>query len=193
MSLFKRGERLKYTVEYNNSGAETILANYINYFTHLYPFDHWVIVCIGTDRSTGDSLGPLIGNKLKTFESIGYTVFGTLDEPVHALNLKETLMIIENKYTNSGILAIDASLGQISSVGNIQILDGALKPGAGVKKELPEIGHFHITGIVNIGGFMEYFVLQNTRLSVVMRMAEVISLAIINIFAAKNKGNAINE
>lgn len=30
-------------------------------------------------------------------------------------------------------------------------------------------------GIVNVGGFMEYFVLQNTRLSLVMRMAHVIA------------------
>jgi len=30
-------------------------------------------------------------------------------------------------------------------------------------------------GVVNVGGFMEYFVLQNTRLSLVMRMADVIA------------------
>jgi len=28
---------------------------------------------------------------------------------------------------------------------------------------------------VNVGGFMEYFVLQNTRLSIVFNMAEVIA------------------
>ncbi|MNJ05080.1 hypothetical protein D3C73_1661750 [compost metagenome] len=36
----------------------------------------------------------------------------------------------------------------------------------------------HITGIVNVGGFMEYFVLQNTRLSLVMDLAELIAKAI---------------
>ncbi|MGB4514418.1 MAG: DUF1256 domain-containing protein, partial [Bacillota bacterium] len=36
----------------------------------------------------------------------------------------------------------------------------------------------HVTGIVNVGGYMEYLVLQNTRLSVVAKMAEVISKAL---------------
>jgi hypothetical protein len=40
----------------------------------------------------------------------------------------------------------------------------------------------HIVGVVNVGGFMEYLVLQNTRLSLVMRMAEVISTGLINSF-----------
>jgi len=53
-----------------------------------------------------------------------------------------------------------------------------LKPGAGVKKELPVVGDIHITGVVNVGGFMEYFVLQNTRLHLVISMAEVIAKGI---------------
>lgn len=36
----------------------------------------------------------------------------------------------------------------------------------------------HIVGIVNISGFMEYIILQNTRLSLVMRMADTISSGI---------------
>jgi len=43
---------------------------------------------------------------------------------------------------------------------------------------LPPVGDMHITGIVNVGGFMEYFVLQNTRLSLVMKMSHIIAEAI---------------
>ena len=43
-----------------------------------------VFLCIGTDRSTGDSLGPLIGSRLEA-EGIGdVVVIGTLEHPVHA-------------------------------------------------------------------------------------------------------------
>jgi putative sporulation protein YyaC len=135
-----------------------------------------VLVCIGTDRSTGDALGPLVGSRLSSLslEHICY-VFGTLDQPVHAVNLKDTLYEIERKFENPFVIAIDACLGQLSSVGQVTVGRGPLKPGAGVNKDLPEVGNIHITGIVNVGGFMEYFVLQNTRLSVVMRMAECIS------------------
>jgi putative sporulation protein YyaC len=47
-------------------------------------------------------------------------------------------------------------------------------PGAGVNKDLPPVGQLHITGIVNVGGYMEYMILQNTRLNLVMRLADVI-------------------
>ena len=79
---------------------------------------------------------------------------------------------------NPRIIAVDACLGHLHSVGSIQVGMGPLKPGAGVNKKLPEVGEVHITGIVNVAGFMEYFVLQNTRLSIVMKMADIISRSI---------------
>ncbi|AIQ66195.1 sporulation protein [Paenibacillus stellifer] len=134
-----------------------------------------VIVCIGTDRSTGDALGPLVGTALSRFHSPLFALYGTLDQPVHAVNLESTLTLIESTYSHPYVIGIDACLGQSSSVGSIQIVEGPLRPGAGVKKQLPPVGDIHMTGIVNVGGFMEYFVLQNTRLSLVMRLSEIIA------------------
>lgn len=143
----------------------------------LTPQQQLVIVCVGTDRSTGDSLGPLVGTYLRRKHE-GFHIYGTLDQPVHAMNLNETLDQIAMTFRNPYIIAVDACLGQLSSVGNIQFCDGPVKPGAGVNKELPPVGDVHITGVVNVGGFMEYFVLQNTRLSLVFEMAEVITSAL---------------
>lgn len=181
MSLFKNEEFNKKSINYSDPYADIILAKHITSLISCYNYKKWFIVCVGTDRSTGDSLGPLVGTRLKLHEYQDFLIIGTLDEPIHALNLVETIEYIKAYHSDFGIIAIDASLGQLSSVGCIQILNGPLKPGAGVKKDLPEIGDFHITGIVNVGGFMEYFVLQNTRLSVVMRMSEIISSALISI------------
>jgi putative sporulation protein YyaC len=133
--------------------------------------ENTVFVCVGTDRSTGDSLGPLLGTKLK---KRGYQVYGTIHEPVHAMNLKETVLKIHRKHEGKYVVAIDACLGQISSVGMIQVGEGPVRPGAGVNKDLPPVGTHHITGIVNVGGFMEFFVLQNTRLSLVMDLTDAI-------------------
>jgi putative sporulation protein YyaC len=137
-----------------------------------------VVVCVGTDRSTGDALGPLVGSKLEKSSCDGFHLYGTLDDPVHAINLADTLGLIKERFVSPFIIAIDACLGQLGSVGCIQIGRGPLKPGAGVNKDLPPVGDVHITGIVNVGGFMEYFVLQNTRLSLVMNMAEIIASSI---------------
>lgn len=133
-----------------------------------------VVLCIGTDRSTGDALGPLVGEGLRQLAP-DLHIFGTLEQPVHAVNLGETVDLIRGSVNDPYIVAIDACLGQLSSVGQITLGEGALRPGAGVHKKLPPVGDLHITGIVNVGGFMEYFVLQNTRLSVVFRMASVIA------------------
>ncbi|MDF2533899.1 MAG: yyaC [Bacillales bacterium] len=138
-----------------------------------YTNDDVVFVCVGSDRSTGDSLGPYVGTQL---QKMGYTnVYGTLIDPVHAMTLEETL---EKLPTNKYVIAIDACLGQVSSVGTIFMREEPLKPGAGVDKELPPVGDCAICGVVNVSGFMEYFVLQNTRLSLVIGMAETIVDAI---------------
>ena len=137
-----------------------------------------VILCIGTDRSTGDALGPLIGTHLSRLDLPKLNVYGTLDEPVHATNLQENIQFIQQLYVNPFIIAIDACLGRMDSIGCITLANGPLKPGAGVHKKLPEVGEVHITGIVNVGGFMEYMVLQNTRLNLVWRMSEDISTLI---------------
>ncbi|HHX50372.1 MAG TPA: spore protease YyaC [Clostridia bacterium] len=136
-----------------------------------------VIVAIGTDRSTGDSLGPLVGTKLQQM-NMETNVFGTLEQPVHAVNLEETLESICSQYSNPLVIAVDACLGRTESVGYITLARGTLQPGAGVNKSLPGVGNVHFTGIVNIGGYMEYFVLQNTRLHLVWKMSDIIASAV---------------
>jgi putative sporulation protein YyaC len=134
-----------------------------------------VFVCIGTDRSTGDSLGPLVGTLLEEKNLPSFHIYGTLDDPIHAVNLEEKLKEINEKHFHPFIIGIDACLGRYKSVGFIEIGNGPVKPGAGVNKELPAVGHIHITGIVNVSGFMEFFVLQNTRLNIVLKMAKTIA------------------
>ncbi|MBZ9609766.1 spore protease YyaC [Clostridium estertheticum] len=134
-----------------------------------------VILCIGTDRSTGDSLGPLVGNKLKFLVRNRLHIYGSLECPVHAKNLCETIDEINYSYTNPYIIAIDACLGSLQNVGKIIIEEKPLSPGAAMNKDLPKVGDLSITGIVNISGAFEFMVLQNTRLYTVMMLADTIS------------------
>lgn len=131
----------------------------------------YVVVCIGTDRSTGDALGPLVGTIFSDNKPKHMTVYGTLHEPVHATNIEDYIEIIYDTHRNPFIIAIDACLGKSSSVGHIIANKGPLKPGAAFNKPLPEIGDIYLTGVVNVSGMMEYAVLQNTRLSFVKDMA----------------------
>lgn len=134
-----------------------------------------VILCIGTDRSTGDSLGPIVGDKLKFLIRNRVELYGNLQYPVHAKNLKNIITEINSKYNKPFIIAIDACLGTIQDVGKIIIETKPLTPGSAMKKSLPQVGDLSITGIVNICGAMEFMVLQNTRLFTVMQLADTIS------------------
>lgn len=179
LGFLNKSEPVSTRFDYTDANVVELLTQSLySYFIQVPSHRQIVIVCIGTDRSTGDSLGPLIGSHLGKHHYSGLHLFGTLDEPVHAMNLNDTVSSIERMYDSPYIVAIDACLGQVSSVGCITVADGPVKPGAGVQKELTPLGDMHITGIVNVGGFMEYFVLQNTRLSVVMKMSEIISRSI---------------
>ncbi|WP_337019434.1 spore protease YyaC [Oceanobacillus massiliensis] len=135
----------------------------------------YVILCIGTDRSTGDALGPLTGSFLQEEKTKHMHIYGTLHHPVHAVNLHEAIEKINTTYRNPFIIAIDACLGRNASIGHIITENGPLKPGSALNKALPSIGDVNITGVVNISGFMEHSILQNTRLSIVVDMAKQIA------------------
>lgn len=168
-----------YSVHVDDHENHKKLTNGLNeYLKNWRNYSDIVIVCIGTDRSSGDCLGPLVGdmisNKLKLITS-----YGTLENPVHALSLKDTLKKIEEEHEDPLVIAIDACLGDNEDIGSIKLRNNPIRPGAAVGKDLPPVGIHSIRGIVNIGGFAEAFVLQNTRLNLVMKMARVISELII--------------
>ncbi|MBS4218208.1 spore protease YyaC [Bacillus sp. FJAT-49711] len=177
--LFNPLDAFDVNIRYDDpSSSEKISSGIID----LLPFGYKrqiVIVCIGTDRSTGDSLGPLVGTFLKEAGLDSFHLYGTLEDPVHAVNLSEKMAMIQQNHYRPYIIGIDACLGKLKNIGMLKVGAGPVKPGAGVKKELPAVGNMHITGIVNISGHMEFFVLQNTRLNLVMKMAKQITAGII--------------
>ena len=149
----------------------TSIESYLN----INPNNEIIVLCIGTDRCTGDSLGPLVGYTLNKFHLSNVNVIGTLDDPVHAGNLVETMTKIKENFYSPYIIAVDACLGSVDHIGYVCIKDGPLYPGAAMKKDLPPVGNINITGIVNLCGYLDNMVLQSTRLSLVMSMSQLIS------------------
>lgn len=166
------------TINYKETGVVWKLSNF---FLDQIPFDHpnLVFCCIGTDRSTGDALGPMTGSFLTQLSSFPFQIVGTLDNPLHALNIEEITQELLDSPSKPFIIAIDACLGNSGNIGQIIVHPGPLYPGKAVKKELPPIGEISIKAVVNIGGFMEYNVLQSTRLNITFEMGKVISRALL--------------
>ena len=171
------------TICYFNAGSSDtaeLLGNYLskilikNGFSDIAP----VLLCIGSDRVTGDSLGPMVGSALEERYKKSIPVFGTLKMPVHALNLEETIDAIHLHFPNHPLIAVDASFGTKEHLGCITAGKGSLCPGAGVDKNLIAVGDFFVTGIVASFSPFSHLVLQSTRLSAVMPLASQISRGI---------------
>lgn len=146
-----------------------------------------IFLCIGSDRCTGDSLGPIIGYKLQFLKRKNFYIYGTLENPIHSKNITIILERIKYNFENPFIIAIDACLGSFQNVGKVIIKNEPLTPGAALNKNLPPVGDMSITGVVNISGNFEFMVLQNTRLCTVMALADSISNGIYH-FILKSVG-----
>lgn len=138
-----------------------------------------VFVCVGTDRSTGDALGPLVGERLLHLGCAGEDVLGTLADPLHAVNLERRLAWLAELAPEPRVIAVDAALGPAEDVGDIVVRSGGIRPGLGLGKELAPVGEISVTATVNVAGTrMDARVLQSTRLFLVQRLAQNIGLGL---------------
>lgn len=145
------------------------------------PFSDYIFLCVGSDKVIGDSYGPLVGEKLKgAFKNMynNIAVYGTLEEPVSALNLEKNIQNIYKKYKNPCIIAIDSALASQNKVGSIIVSNTKMQCGKGINKRVREIGDISIKGIVAKDLKMpkyNFSTLQNTRLGDVIKLADVTS------------------
>lgn len=97
-----------------------------------------IIICIGTPHVELDSLGPLLGTLIK--ESTDIEVYGTMDNPIHALNVAKFLKTFQPK--DKVVVALDACVGKC--LGEVRVERRPVRPGAGVGKILPPVGDYAI-------------------------------------------------
>jgi putative sporulation protein YyaC len=139
-------------------------------------------LCIGTDRSSGDTLGPLAGTLL---EERGYTrVIGTLKRPCDADSWEERLAELRLMQAEEGavVLAIDACLGNSVSVGLFQTAAGPLEAGRSLKRGLEPVGDYAIAAIVNVNRGNPVRVLETTAFGRVWDMTLQIVAAVERVF-----------
>lgn len=142
-------------------------------------FDKINIVCIGTDKATGDCLGPLVGTFLeKKLKNNNFVkVYGTLNNTVNALNVAELAINLE-KETDSLTIAIDACMGDNLKAGDLFISNTPLNPGSGVGKRIKPIGDLSVKGVIATNTKSIYLndkLVMTTRLSLVYNLSEIIA------------------
>lgn len=155
-------------VHYKNSFAALKIGNYLAEYMNR----NFAVVCIGTDKCIIDCLGPLVGTFLER-KNHTFDIYGTLDKPVHAMNINDYIIKLKKKnYDN--IIAIDACLSNKKNQGIIEVREGPITPGKGIGKYLPEIGDVSIIGIVDSSDKEFHDLVQDTRLSLIYEIAEII-------------------
>lgn len=142
--------------------------------TNLNPVEY-VFLCVGSDRITGDCLGPLTGQLLTRNYNVKAYVYGTLSTPVTAQNLIETERFIRKQHKKCKIIMIDASLGAPEDIGKIRMLPSGIFPGNATDKKFPLLGDFSITATVNAGSQKDPSTLFTTRLHLVYHLADTIA------------------
>ncbi|WP_031404791.1 spore protease YyaC [Geobacillus vulcani] len=137
---------------------------------------HLTVVCIGSNRINGDSLGPFVGTLLENAYPDHLTVIGTLKRPVDATNIERVhQQLLKNP--NSYVLAVDSIVGPRPFVHTIAIRPGALAPGTGLGHSLPSIGDLSIMGVM-MEDTADITALPYTNLHVVYQMAKAIALGL---------------
>lgn len=135
-----------------------------------------VVLCVGSDLSVGDSLGPVTGTKLKEkLSGLNCYVYGTLSKPITAHEVKYMQSFLTATHPESKIIAVDAAVGTAGDIGLIKIAKRSLKPGSGANKKLAKVGDVSIMGIVAEKSIFNYSLFSSTRLNAVYKMAEIIS------------------
>lgn len=107
-------------------------------------FDSIVFICIGSNKVTGDCLGPLVGSYLKNMYKA--TVYGDMENPINYQNAEKIMEKIKNNNSESLKVVIDSALGK--NIGDIIIDDGKVEIGKGLNKNKKIYGDISIKVVV---------------------------------------------
>ncbi len=171
-------------LNYEKTENINIKEKFINDFNNAFykiksNYQEIVFLCVGTDRITGDCLGPLVGSKLisllseQNFSNIN--IYGCLGENISYKNIDKILKKIDNKTL---IVVIDAALSKKENIGKIFVSNNKTVLGRSLEKNKVEIGDISIKSVVakdyKMPGY-NFKALQNISLSVVMSVANIIA------------------
>ncbi|MDR2090356.1 MAG: spore protease YyaC [Clostridiales bacterium] len=107
-----------------------------------------VVMCIGSDRVSGDLLGPAVGRKLIEEYNLRAYVYGTTGRNINGANIDFYDGFIREIHKESKVVAVDACLGSGREIGKIKIGYRGVGAGYAVRKAGKRYGDVGIVGIV---------------------------------------------
>ena len=141
-----------------------------------------IFLCVGTDRMTGDCLGPLVGTrleeKLAPYNIFNITIYGTLKENLCYSNMKDQLEHMKMNHPNACVVVIDAALSDEEKIGKIFVEQRKMTLGKGLHKSQIKVGDISIKAVVGKNYKLpmhNFSILQNISLNSIIALSEIIA------------------
>ena len=110
-----------------------------------------VIVCVGSDKISGDALGPMVGSLLRA-TGVPCPVYGVEGATVNGGSLAEYRNFVQRYHPGVPVIAVDAAVGNPDEVGHIKYRLGGVKAGGAMGRTEPPLGDLAILGVVGVKG-----------------------------------------
>ena len=137
----------------------------------------FTFLCIGTDKITGDALGPIVGSNIENFiiskKIDNVKVKGNLENPLCNKNINEYKNI-----DDSITILVDAAVSNSYEVGNIIVEENSTKIRYALKdmKKIPADISVKVVVSKNLEDeYLNFFMLQNIKLGTIIKLSEIVS------------------
>lgn len=142
-----------------------------------------LFLCIGSEKISGDCIGPIVGTLLKEKYRIPYPVLGTEDNSVNGANIRAYRDNIKKYFPDYKIIAVDSAVGDDKDLWTLKIREGGVRAGGALN---PSVEYYGEVGILAVVGSKSGNVLDNllsAPYSKIVDFAERIAKTIVKAFA----------
>ena len=142
-----------------------------------------LFLCIGSEKISGDCIGPIVGTLLKEKYRIPYPVLGTEDNSVNGANIRAYRDNIKKYFPDYKIIAVDSAVGDDKDLWTLKIREGGVRAGGALN---PSVEYYGEVGILAVVGSKSGNVLDNllsAPYSKIVDCAERIAKTIVKAFA----------
>lgn len=144
-------------------------------------YSNVIILCIGTKKVVGDSVGPLVGENIKYLENDYIKIYGAVENTINFNNAKNILTEIYEKFDNPYIITIDAALGNKENMGQVILNKGYIKIGKALEKSICFYSNLNVKCVVgkNTNSMFNNLVeLKNVDIEEINNIVRLVSVGI---------------
>ena len=100
-----------------------------------------LFLCIGSEKISGDCIGPIVGTLLKEKYRIPYPVLGTEDNSVNGANIRAYRDNIKKYFPDYKIIAVDSAVGDDKDLWTLKIREGGVRAGGALNPSVEYYGN----------------------------------------------------